>query len=52
MVAREPGPIWAKRAAADKLNVTEDNPTSSQSLLEPLSEGLVENRYKERNPSP
>lgn len=38
MVVREPEPIWAKRAAADMLSVTEDNPTSSQSLLLPLSE--------------
>lgn len=38
MVAREPGPIWAKCAAADTLNVTKDNPTSSQSLPVPLAE--------------
>lgn len=37
-VVREPEPVWAKRAAADMLSVTEDNPTSSQSLLLPLSE--------------
>lgn len=33
---REPGPVWAKRAYP--LSVTEDSPTSSQSLLLPLSE--------------